>query len=69
MMYAKCDGCGKEAPAIHNGQDWFKPRSWFERTTDDGKEMLQACSRECIQKIHAVRVAQGKESHAVVLPI
>lgn len=69
MMYAKCDGCGKEEPATHNGQRWSKPGNWYERTTDNGKEILQACSRECIQKIHDQRVAEGKESHSVVSPI
>ena len=69
MMIAQCDGCGKQMRADHNGRNWLKPREWYERTTDDGKELLDACSRECIQLIHEKRLAEGKESHAVVLPV
>lgn len=72
MMYAKCDGCGKEVPASHNGRDWFKPRSWYERTVGEPgqpSEVLQACSRECIERVHAARIESGKPSHNVVLPI
>lgn len=44
-----CDGCGKEAPATHNSQQYFKPGSWFKRSDEDG--IQDACSRECIEKI------------------
>lgn len=64
-----CDGCGAEAPMFNNGQSWFKPSSWYERTTEDGKTILTACSRKCIQDIHDKRTAKGHESHRVVLPI
>lgn len=67
-MIARCDGCGKERPAEHNGRDWFKPSLWYERTTTDQKEILTACSRECIGRIHDQRLAAGKDSHRVVLP-
>ena len=57
-----CDGCGKEVPMESNGQSWFKPASWFERSDKDG--IQTACSRKCIEKI-------SKESGktGVVLPV
>ena len=44
-----CDGCGKREPAWHNGQQWFKPTHWYERSDEDG--IQTACCRECIKKI------------------
>jgi hypothetical protein len=44
-----CDGCGKRAPAEHNGIDWFKPRAWFQRSDKDG--IQDACSRACVETI------------------
>jgi len=44
-----CDGCGKEASATNNGQNWFKPNSWFERSDKDGIQTV--CSRKCIEKV------------------
>ena len=44
-----CDGCGKRAPATHNGRDWFKPHLWFQRSDEDGPQ--DACSRPCIDKV------------------
>ncbi len=49
-------------PAFHNGRDWFKPSSWFERGDKDGAQT--ACSRECIETIAAKTGKTG-----VVLPI
>lgn len=57
-----CDGCGKRAPAVHNKRDWFKPRSWFQRSDDDGVQ--DACSRECIDKI-----AKATGKTRAVIPI
>ena len=56
-----CDGCGKRRPASHNGRDWFKPHSWFQRSDKDGPQ--DACCRECIDKI-----AQKSGKTGVVLP-
>lgn len=70
MMYCKCDGCGKEAMAESANGKWFKPRSWYERTPlGEPTTTMQACSRECIDKIEAKRKEQGKQSTTVVLPI
>jgi hypothetical protein len=41
---------------------WHKPRSWYERTDEDGTQT--ACSRECIEKI-----AEKTGKTAVVLPV
>lgn len=57
-----CDGCGKRAPAHHNGVNWFKPGSWFERSDKDG--IQTACSRTCIDKI-----ASSSGKTAVVVPL
>jgi hypothetical protein len=58
-----CDGCGKRAPMWANRQgDWFKPRSWFQRTDDDGTQV--ACSHECIDK-----VAKKTGKTDVVIPV
>lgn len=58
-----CDGCGKRAPGECNKSgDWFKPRSWYERSDEGG--MQTACSRECIEKI-----AEKTGKTKVVLPI
>lgn len=57
-----CDGCGKEAPALTNGHDYFKPHDWFKRSDNDGPQI--ACSRACIEKISK---QSGKT--AVVAPI
>ncbi|MBT9132474.1 MAG: hypothetical protein DDT33_00992 [Firmicutes bacterium] len=57
-----CDGCNKKAPGEYNGQDWFKPRSWYERSDKDG--IQTACSRECIKKI-----AEKTGKTDLVLPI
>jgi len=48
-----CDGCGKESKGHFNGQDMFKPGSWFARNTDE--TVLHACCRECIEKINDKR--------------
>lgn len=61
----KCDGCGKEAPAVYypNGDlGWHKPNKWFQRSDNDGPQ--DACSRECIDKI-----AEKSGKTSVVLPI
>lgn len=57
-----CDGCGKRLKATHNGRQWFKPRSWFQRSDEDGPQ--DACSRECIKKI-----AEKTGKTGVVLPV
>lgn len=57
-----CDGCGKRQKADHNGHNWFKPSSWFERSDEDG--IQTACSRSCIETI-----AKGTGKTGVVLPI
>jgi hypothetical protein len=57
-----CDGCGKEEPGYYNGQDWFKPHNWFERSDKDGAQTV--CSRPCIET-----VAKKSGKTAVVLPI
>lgn len=57
-----CDGCGKRAPAVHNGRDWFKPAKWFQRSDEDGPQ--DACSRECIE-----RIAEKSGKTSVVLPV
>jgi hypothetical protein len=58
-----CDGCGKREPAGHNQHgDWFKPRSWFQRSDKDGIQV--ACCRSCIDKI-----AEKTGKTSVVLPI
>ena len=58
-----CDGCGKEAPAIHYGHGgWSKPYDWYQRSDEDGPQ--DACSRECIDRIAATSGKTG-----VVLPI
>ena len=58
-----CDGCGKrEAMEVSGKHDWIKPRSWFERSDEDG--IQSACSRECIEKI-----AEKSGKTSVVLPI
>ena len=57
-----CDGCGREASAVHNQIDYFKPGSWFQRSDKDG--IQDACSRDCIDKIAA---KTGKTS--TVIPI
>ncbi len=56
-----CDGCGKRTKATHNGCDWFKPNTWFQRSDDDGPQ--DACSRECIEE-----VSKETGKTAVVLP-
>lgn len=68
MMYGKCDNCGVEKPAIQ-GQSglWFKPRDWFERNTPED-EIVQACSRKCVDEINAQRKKDGKDSKSI-LPI
>lgn len=58
-----CDGCGKRAPGVPGRLGtWHKPRSWYERSDDDG--IQSACSRECIDKI-----AEQSGKTNVVLPI
>lgn len=57
-----CDGCGKRQAMSHNGRDWFKPASWYERSDKEG--IQSACSRECIAKI-----AERTGKTDVVLPI
>lgn len=57
-----CDGCGKEAKAFWNGQDYHKPGPWFQRADKDGPQ--DACSRSCIDKI-----AEKSGKTSVVLPI
>lgn len=58
-----CDGCGKEAEAVHYDRlGWSKPPSWYQRSDKDGPQ--DACSRACIDKISE---ASGKTG--VVLPI
>jgi hypothetical protein len=58
-----CDGCGRRAPGVPGpDHNWHKPRSWYERSDDDGIQV--ACCRECIETVAA---ASGKT--AVVLPI
>lgn len=57
-----CDGCEKREEMFHNGRNWYKPSTWFERSDDDGIQI--ACSRECIEKISN---KTGKTS--LVLPI
>lgn len=57
-----CDGCGKRAPMYCNGQAWFKPSAWYERTDKDGTQT--ACCRECIATI-----AEKSGKTDVVLPI
>ena len=57
-----CDGCGSRAPASHNGLNWFKPPSWFQRSDEDGPQ--DACSRECVDVVAA---KTGKTR--VVLPV
>lgn len=77
-----CDGCGKQAPmSIGQDSSYHKPHSWFQRTVfeHDGAglgepkgrvvELLTVCSRECIDTLDAKRKADGKPSHAMVLPI
>ena len=52
MMYCKCDNCGKEAEAFHNGREWFKPTIWFEKIIpaqgNIQTKTVHVCSRECI---------------------
>jgi len=69
MMYCKCDGCGKELPAAHNGHYWSKPVQWFERLPEKETTPIHACSRECIERVEAIRRNQGKQSSSVILPI
>lgn len=60
-----CDGCGLRAPMESGGvgnSQWFKPRSWFERSDEDG--IQSACSRECIDKI-ATKTGKTR----VIIPI
>lgn len=57
-----CDGCGKRAPGVPAGGNWYKPDSWFERSDDDG--IQTACSRPCID-----RIAKASGKTGVVLPI
>jgi hypothetical protein len=60
-----CQGCGKKAPGeyfSHGDLAWHKPRSWYERSDDDGPQT--ACSRECIDII-----AEKSGKTGVVLPI
>lgn len=57
-----CDGCGKRMRATHNGIEWLKPASWYQRSDEDGPQ--DACCRECIQKI-----AERTKKTSVVLPI
>jgi len=64
-----CDGCGAREPMECYGGRWFKPSLWFERTSKETGETLTACSRNCINKIHEKRTAEGKESHTLVLPL
>ena len=59
---AICDGCGKQEPMFHNGQTWHKPNLWFQRSDQDGVQLV--CSRECIDIVAA---KSGKTR--VVLPI
>ncbi len=65
QCWFECQGCGKRAPGeffAHGDHNWHKPRSWFERSDDDGAQT--ACSRACIDSIAS---KTGKTS--VVLPI
>ena len=58
-----CDGCGKREPGLYNDMgDWFKPGSWFQRSDDDGPQVV--CCRECIE-----RVAEKTGKTNLVLPI
>lgn len=60
-----CDGCGKQAPAIHypNGSPgWHKPHDWYQRGDKDGVQ--DACSRKCIEKI-----AEKSGKTGLVLPL
>lgn len=60
--YIVCDGCKNQAPMEWAHGNWFKPRSWFERSDEDG--IQSACSRECIDK-----VASSTGKTAVIIPI
>lgn len=76
-----CDGCGKQA-SMERGQDsnWHKPRHWYQRSVFERSdrrigeshgrvvELLVACSRECIDKIHALRTGRGESSNDIVVP-
>lgn len=57
-----CDGCSKRAKASHNGANWFKPSSWFERSDNDG--IQTACSRACIDEI-----ARKSGKTGIVIPL
>ena len=57
-----CDNCGKREPGRSNGQYWFKPSEWYERSDKDG--IQTACSRSCIAKISETTGKTG-----CVLPI
>lgn len=57
-----CDGCGRRSPMTAGADgNWYKPRSWYERSDDDG--IQTACSRECIDAI-----AEKTKKPGVVLP-
>lgn len=59
-----CDACGKREPGTHNGLSWLKPSAWFTRTTKDGKTILTACSRGCVERINTDR-----GEHTAVIPL
>lgn len=59
-----CDGCGKRQPGEHNGQHWFKPSVWFERTADD--RILAACSRECVERVNENEKSAGRKSMPII---
>jgi hypothetical protein len=68
-MISVCDGCGKQAPAVAGNHSWHKPPDWFERTEPNTGEILTACSRGCVDRVHEKRKAEGKPSTNVVLPL
>lgn len=62
MVEYICDGCGKREPGHEDRSgNAHKPRSWYQRTDDDGTQT--ACSRKCIETI-----AEKSGKSAVVAP-
>lgn len=60
----KCDGCQREAQAewSKHSQSWHKPRSWYQRSDEDGPQV--ACCRKCLEQ-----VAKDTGKSPCVLPV
>lgn len=45
-----CDGCGKREKASEGDRNYWKPKNWYQRNSEEDGIQL-ACCRKCIEII------------------